>query len=184
MATATQTKTVAKPPVSPPTAKKGPANAAPRQSTPTGRPIAPVAPVEPAIEEVENETRGKRGAKPKPEHPTIAALAVDAEGKYTQTISELPADFDYATHRSIPRGAWSEDHLFFEYRANHLQHMADAMRVKAEQYKTLGGPATSKVKGLAKLQEKMAKLEELLASQGIDVKTVLAQLQKKSTPAT
>jgi hypothetical protein len=140
----------------------------------------PTAPAEPQIEEVEGES-GKRGAKPKPVHPAIEALKTDADGNYTETIKALPADYVFGKFATIPRGAWAEDFMYFEYRAQHLEKMAAEMRQRATEYKQFGGKAVSKVKGLAKLQEKMAALQKKLAESGIDVEAALKLLAQQST---
>ncbi len=81
-----------------------------------------------------------------------------------------PEGFSHAAHVSLKRKDFTNEKLFYLYRAADLDYKANVYRRKSEEC-VLGGGA--KGKRLIKMQEKMVELRAMLEADGINVDELL-----------
>ncbi len=100
---------------------------------------------------------------------------VDNADEKKYPFDGVPDDFDASKHSSLKKKDFKLDHMYFTYRADHLEATVKDMRSKAELAKKLGSSKDrAKAKRLVKMQSKMKELREQLVAQGVDVDGILA----------
>jgi len=90
-------------------------------------------------------------------------------------LTAIPTDFNPATHTKLKSTDFVDESVFLEFRAGSLESLAAKMRARAEQLRKLGSvDDRARANKLLKMRESMAKLQEQLKSQGIDVDALMS----------
>lgn len=143
---------------------------------------------------VANAGKKGRGGRQKSERQTYHGLFVwsapDADGNQTQVmiddgaggkvpqrvkLSAIPTDFDAKIHEPLKAGDFSDEALYFEFRAEQCEKQAQSFRHQAGKIRALGNAADKqKAAKLVKMRERMEALKAQLAAEGVDVEALLA----------
>lgn len=99
---------------------------------------------------------------------------VDAEGNEVR-LTAIPKDFDHKTMKPLGRKDFADESLWFEMQAERCEAKAKHYRQAAADFKKLGNVKDrAKAKKLVQMQRRFDELKAQLASQGIDVASLLA----------
>jgi len=94
-------------------------------------------------------------------------------------LKEWPKDFDRKVYKPLRRKNFADETIFMEAKATRLENAAKRLRDEVVIIRQMGGTEQVKaVRQLARLQNRMANMTELLKAQGIDVTALLAGLKK------
>lgn len=112
-----------------------------------------------------------------------AKKAKKARVKYTVPEGGLkawPKDFDRKVYKPLLRKDFADETVYMEAKATRLEAAAKRIREEVTIIRQVGGVEQRKAaKQLARLQNRMATMQEALGAQGIDVAALLAGLIKK-----
>lgn len=105
--------------------------------------------------------------------PEVRSSSLDGNGRLTS----MPVPFDPKLHKAPKRADFAGEHVFLNFRADVLDSRAKSIAAKATQLRNeaievqkTGDPSKrGLVKRAAKLKEQLAKLEEQLKLEGIDI---------------
>ena len=109
---------------------------------------------------------------------------VEYPGLVNGPLTSLPTDFDAKANKPLNRKSFKSEDLLFNWKAQQLRAKADEFDKKAAESKMLGDPTARK--NAKKLQRAMATvrlLQESLASEGVDVKSLIENAMKAATNA-
>lgn len=139
---------------------------------------APTAPEAPSAKPGTTDEAGKKGKKAKKEKtPRVAYPGLKGADEKPVRLTAWPTDFDPKTHKPLKRDNFENEAVWYDHMADEYEARAKDYREQAELSRKLGNQSDrQKAKKLAKMQNQMAKLQEELKSQGIDVAALLGAL--------
>lgn len=115
------------------------------------------------------------GDKPVKEPKRKPHALIGSKDPNVYPFTAVPADYDHETMQPLKKRDFALDHLFYEFRAEHHDRAAAALRKQAVESKALGGKAAaSEAKRLRRMTDKIAELKAKLAAGGVDVEALLA----------
>lgn len=102
----------------------------------------------------------------------------DAEGKDTIIpLKEVPKDWDPKAHKGLRRKDFSDEALFWDWRADRMELQVKKIRAHAEELRKLGTVKDrSRAKKLLSMQKRIADLKAQLEGEGVDVDALLTTL--------
>jgi len=103
----------------------------------------------------------------------------DEDGRITEleSLKEMAEKFDKKLHKPIKRTDFSEESLWWEWRAIVFDGQAAEARMKAKEAATLGSKSErAKAKRFVRMSEKLEALKAELAASGTDMAALMATL--------
>ena len=90
-------------------------------------------------------------------------------------LTTIPTDWDHKLHQPLTRKSFEDESLWFTMRAVDCEKRAKFYRDAAEDHKKLGNVKDrAKAKKLVQMQKRFDELKAQLASQGVDVDSLLS----------
>lgn len=100
---------------------------------------------------------------------------------HAKPLTEVPTSFDSAKHSPLKRKDFGDEAIYFELQANRHDVAARKFRGLAEESRQFGDSKQRKMANrLVKMREKMAELETLLETRGVDLSAIETLAAKKA----
>jgi len=128
------------------------------------------------VETVQNSDGGKkkRGRTRRPDHPLIGSEDVSL-----YPFASTPDDYDPKKHAPLAKNDFATEAAFFDYKADRAEQAALKWRTEATEARKFGSQRErASLRKLRAMREKAHEIERKLAAQGVDIESLLSDLDE------